>query len=96
MTGNAISLIPASPSAGSNVASERRSTGGAGFRPPARAANPLCREAVVATNDGITQLYFEGELRNRTDRIFDPALVLSPTPIEDGQVATFNFVVATA
>jgi protocatechuate 3,4-dioxygenase beta subunit len=40
-----------------------------------------------------TQLYFEGEPRNRTDGIFDPRLVLSPVDIEGGRSATYNFVV---
>ncbi len=40
-----------------------------------------------------TQLYFEGEQRNRTDGIFDPRLVLSPIDVDAGRAATFNFVV---
>jgi protocatechuate 3,4-dioxygenase beta subunit len=40
-----------------------------------------------------TQLYFDGEPRNRTDRIFDSRLVLSPVQSDNGQAATFNFVV---
>jgi protocatechuate 3,4-dioxygenase beta subunit len=40
-----------------------------------------------------TQLYFDGEPRNRTDGIFDPKLVLSPVEIEGGRSAGFNFVV---
>jgi protocatechuate 3,4-dioxygenase beta subunit len=40
-----------------------------------------------------TQLYFDGEPRNRTDGIFNPNLVLRPTDIADGVAATFNFVV---
>jgi protocatechuate 3,4-dioxygenase beta subunit len=40
-----------------------------------------------------TQLYFEGEARNRTDGIFNPRLVLTPIEVEGGRAATFNFVV---
>jgi protocatechuate 3,4-dioxygenase beta subunit len=43
-----------------------------------------------------TQLYFDGEPRNRTDGIFDPALSMSLTDVEGGQAGTFNFVVTTA
>jgi len=41
-----------------------------------------------------TQLFFPGEARNQTDRIFDPALLLSLQDLGDGKGATFNFVVS--
>jgi protocatechuate 3,4-dioxygenase beta subunit len=39
-----------------------------------------------------TQLYFPGEPRNQTDRIFNPDLLLAIEASADGKVATFNFV----
>ncbi|MDR7486791.1 MAG: intradiol ring-cleavage dioxygenase [Armatimonadota bacterium] len=39
-----------------------------------------------------TQLYFPGEPRNQTDRIFHPRLLLDVREAAGGRVATFNFV----
>ncbi|MDR7521449.1 MAG: intradiol ring-cleavage dioxygenase [Armatimonadota bacterium] len=39
-----------------------------------------------------TQLYFPGEPRNQTDRIFHPRLLLDVREAAGGKVATFNFV----
>ncbi len=39
-----------------------------------------------------TQLYFPGEPRNRTDRIFDPALLMDVQGGPNGKSATFDFV----
>ena len=39
-----------------------------------------------------TQLYFPGEPRNNTDRIFRQALLLAVEDVADGKAATFNFV----
>ena len=43
-----------------------------------------------------TQLYFPNEPRNATDGIFDSTLVLPIEQTDTGQMATFDFVVATA
>jgi protocatechuate 3,4-dioxygenase beta subunit len=43
-----------------------------------------------------TQLYFPDEARNRTDGIFNPSLVMSIQNADDGQLASFDFVVNTA
>jgi len=43
-----------------------------------------------------TQLYFPDEPRNATDGIFDQTLVLPIQPTDNGQTATFDFVVGTA
>jgi protocatechuate 3,4-dioxygenase beta subunit len=39
-----------------------------------------------------TQLYFPGEPRNQTDRIFNPDLLLTVQDTADGRVAMFNFI----
>lgn len=41
-----------------------------------------------------TQLFFPDVAQNQSDRIFDPALVLSLTPVDDGQAAEFNFIIS--
>ena len=43
-----------------------------------------------------TQLYFPNEPRNATDGIFDATLLLPIEQTDTGQMATFDFVVATA
>jgi protocatechuate 3,4-dioxygenase beta subunit len=49
---------------------------------------------VQAPNQRIltTQLYFPGERRNNTDRIFNPALLMAVKDATDSKIATFNFV----
>jgi protocatechuate 3,4-dioxygenase beta subunit len=39
-----------------------------------------------------TQLYFPGEPRNATDRIFDPNLLMTVQETTDGKAASFNFI----
>jgi protocatechuate 3,4-dioxygenase beta subunit len=39
-----------------------------------------------------TQLYFPDELRNTSDRIFNPALLLTIQETSSGKAATFNFI----
>ena len=41
-----------------------------------------------------TQLYFPGEPRNDSDGIFSPELLMHVQNVSNGQLATFNFVVA--
>lgn len=41
-----------------------------------------------------TQLFFPDVAENQSDRIFDPSLVLPLTPVGDGQVAEFNFIIS--
>jgi len=49
---------------------------------------------VQAPNQRIltTQLYFPGEPRNKTDRIFNPFLLMDVKSSADSQTATFNFI----
>ncbi len=41
-----------------------------------------------------TQLYFPGESRNSSDSIFSPEMLMQVQSTPDGQMATFNFVLA--
>ena len=41
-----------------------------------------------------TQLYFPGEARNTSDSIFSPELLMQVQNTPNGQLATFNFVLA--
>jgi protocatechuate 3,4-dioxygenase beta subunit len=41
-----------------------------------------------------TQLYFPGEARNNSDGIFSPELLMHVQNTTNGQLATFNFVLA--
>ena len=41
-----------------------------------------------------TQLYFPGESRNTSDSIFSPELLMQVQSTSNGQMATFNFVLA--
>ncbi len=41
-----------------------------------------------------TQLYFPGESRNTSDSIFAPDLLMQVQSTPNGQLATFNFVLA--
>jgi len=40
-----------------------------------------------------TQIYFSGEARNRTDRLYNPSLEISVQDVADGKLGGFNFVV---
>ena len=40
-----------------------------------------------------TQLFFPGETRNKTDPIFQEKTLMNITEMQDGQIATFDFVV---
>jgi protocatechuate 3,4-dioxygenase beta subunit len=41
-----------------------------------------------------TQLYFPGEPHNDSDSIFSPALLMQVQNTTNGQLATFNFILA--
>jgi protocatechuate 3,4-dioxygenase beta subunit len=41
-----------------------------------------------------TQLYFPGEARNDSDGIFSPELLMQMQQTTNGQLATFNFIIA--
>ena len=41
-----------------------------------------------------TQLYFPGEARNDSDGIFSPGLLMHVQQAHDGELATFNFIIA--
>jgi protocatechuate 3,4-dioxygenase beta subunit len=42
-----------------------------------------------------TQLFFPGEARNETDPIFEEKTLMNIADMQDGQIATFDFVVET-
>ena len=55
-------------------------------------AGPVSNTAPAANKTA--QLYFPGEPRNDSDGIFSPELLMHVQSAANGQVATFNFVLA--
>ena len=66
-------------------------------RPPGYVSRQSLRSGQAPNRPILTtQLYFPGEPRNRTDRIFKADLLLAVQDTADGKSATFDFILDMA